>query len=338
MAAVIDDVELGRRVAAALERRGGLLADRDCEAMRLIHGAADGLPGLVVEQLGEVLIFQVHEQQGAWGEEQLRLVATQLMEACGSRCAYRKHFTRDRAVASHLDEHTRATPWLGEPAPEAFLVREDGRAWEVRPYDGVATGLFLDHRNHRRLVSEWCATASATGTPLRVLNLFAYTCTLSVCSAASGAAETVSVDLSKRYLEWGKRNFACNATSLEGAWFICSDVFDYFKRAERQERFFDLVLLDPPTFSRTRRPARTFVLAEQLDALVAGAVSRLTATGRLLLAVNHRGTTSAVLRDAVEGACREQGRSIVDVFEPAAAPGFEGDAAFAKSVVVRTAL
>ena len=207
-------------------------------------------------------------------------------------------------------------------------MTENDVCYLIRPHEDHAVGLFLEQRDNRSRVRRL-----ARGR--RVLNVFSYTCGFSVSAALGGAAETVSVDLSRRFLEWGKRNFAENGLTLERHTFFCSDVFDYYKRARRQGRLFDLLVLDPPTFSRARRPKRAFALHKDLDRLVAGAVELLNPRAYLLLSVNHRGTPYARLERAVAHAAGT--RPVTAVERPQLPPAFRGDEDYAKSILVQLA-
>src|SRR5712671_2443234 len=106
---------------------------------------------------------------------------------------------------------------------------------------GYSVGLFVDQRENRRFVRQ---TA-----PKRLLNCFAYTCSFSVAAASAGA-QTVNVDLSKKSLERGRRNFALNSLSTEGHKFIADDVRPVMRRLARRGEKFEMIILDPPTFSR----------------------------------------------------------------------------------------
>src|SRR5208282_2118674 len=110
--------------------------------------------------------------------------------------------------------------------------------------EGYSVGLFLDQRdNRRRLLHRHGAS--------EVLNAFAYTCGFSVCAAASGARVT-SLDLSKKYLDWGRRNFVLNQLDPARHDFIFGDAFAWFRRLAKKKRLFDIIILDPPTFSRSK--------------------------------------------------------------------------------------
>ena len=113
--------------------------------------------------------------------------------------------------------------------------------------DYIDTGLFLDHRNTRRMVGE-----SARGKDF--LNLFSYTGSFSVYAADGGARTTTTVDLSKNYLDWAKRNFEANELLNSKHVFIASDVIHYLRSAQEDKRKrYDLVVVDPPTFSNSKK-------------------------------------------------------------------------------------
>ncbi|NLX20063.1 MAG: class I SAM-dependent rRNA methyltransferase [Phycisphaerae bacterium] len=369
-----------RSVETAWSARAPLRASGVTDALRLINGEADGFPGLVIEQLGDVLIAQVHEQgslasrgptgklpvhraatirerrgklsngvapacppwwasrrcgSGATGDSEcyldetaIRQVAEEILRRTGARAVYRKFFVRDRGGLSRDTDtaHRDPQPWLGEPVEAERAITEHGLRYIVRPYAGFAVGLFLDHRDNRLRIRERAAGR-------RVLNAFSYTGAFSVAAAAGSAASVSSVDLSKRYLEWSRENFAANGLDQSGHWFFCSDIFEFYKRAERQGRRFDLVILDPPTFSRPSQGRRAFVLAERLDELVAGAVRLLDPGGEILLASNQRDLPLARLEESLLAAAGRRSCTILE--RPPLPADFAGDADYAKSVIVR---
>ena len=324
----------------ALARRSEMLAREDLTACRLFHGAADGLAGFVLERFGDVLVAQLHtartedesHRRPSGGMRQVaesvaKGLAGAFMSRLGARAVYRKLFVRDRArEGREVDAlHHDAKPWIGEPVESAVTIVENGLGFVVRPYDGFSVGLFLENRDNRRRVRELAAGR-------RVLNTFAYTCGFSVAAAAGGAVRTDSVDLHKRYLEWGRENFAANGIDLAENWFFASDTLDFYRRARRQGRRYDLIILDPPTFSRTRRPARTFVLEEQLEALCQGALELLDPGGILLVSINDRGISAERLEEAACGGASRRTRVLE---RPQLPPDFPGDPDYAKSILVQ---
>lgn len=318
---------LDSQLSSALARREALLSDPTLDAVRLFHGRADGLEGLVVEKWGDVLIVQLHEGLPGPAPEELRPHLQSWRERFGAKAVYLKHFVRDRG-ATHVEvrsSHCEATPWIGEPVEKEVAVREGDFTYLIRPYDGFSVGLFLEHRQNRRRIAELAAGR-------RMLNAFAYTCGFSVAAAKGGAAAVASVDLSKRYLEWGKRNFAANRLPTGAHRFYASDIFEFFKRARRQELRFDLVILDPPTFSRRRRPAKVFELRVELPRLVAETVERIDRGGSLFLATNDRRVGLENLEAAVRQASPH--RRLAVTARPALPPDFGGDPEYAKAILV----
>lgn len=299
---------LADRLATALDRRAALLADPELDVCRLVNGVADGLPGLVLERLGTVLIAQLHEGRMAFTQSQARELCTVAMNRTGSRTVYLKTFPRDRSgLRRDLEQaHRDSRPWIGEPTPEVLEVREAGARFLVRPYDGYGTGLFLDHRARR-------ITVRAHTAGRKVLNIFAYTCGFTVSAALGGAEGTLSVDVSKRYLEWGRQNLAANGLALDRHRFICSDVFEYYRRAKRQGHRFDLVILDPPTFGRAKHAGHAFTVTEDLDRLVSGAVPIINPSGRILLITNAHGLHRTYLERALTSAAQAARRRLTSV-------------------------
>ncbi len=321
---------LGETIRAALRSRNPLTTAGLTDALRLFHGRADGVDGLVIERLGPALVVQCLQGRLALPEHEVRAAVESLHLQLGTAAAYRKVFVPDRAAVP--DEIARELrdpqPWIGRPVEPEYAIFEHPLRFLVRPFDGFSTGLFLEHRDSRRRVRQLAGGR-------RVLNLFSYTCGFSVAAAAGGAAATASVDLSRKHLEWGKRNFEANGLALEGHRFYCCDVFDFFARARRRQLRFDLAVLDPPTFSRTRRPARTFSVERQLPDLLHGVIDLLEPAGTLLLATNCRRLGLPAMEAAIAAAAGSRG--IDDLEHLPLPPDFAGDPDYARMLLIRLA-
>lgn len=303
---------LGEHLQTALAARLPLLFDEKTDAFRLINGRADGVSGLLADLLGEVVVLQTLQGKFQGGAPALHDAAAWFHKTLGVRAVYHKMIPRSRSRPSDADRKglSDPTPISGEPVESEIVIREDGIRFIVRPYDGFATGFFVDHREKRRQLR-----ALARGK--RVLNTFAHTCGFSVAAAMGGASATASVDASRKSLEWGKRNFAANDISLTPHAFYCSDVFDYYKRAERQGHRYDLIILDPPTFARTGKKGKVFQVARDIKPLISGALKLLEPKGVVMLSVNQRGLTSRWLREQVAEAA---GPRRFKVHDPLPAP------------------
>jgi len=141
---------------------------------------------------------------------------------------------------------------------------------------GYSVGLFVDQRENRRFVRQ--------SKPKRVLNCFAYTCSFSVAAASVGA-QTVNVDLSKKSLERGRQNFVLNSLLTEGHQFIADDVRPVLGRLARRGQKFDIIILDPPTFSRTKG-GDAFHVEKDFEEIVVAALELIERDGRILLSTN----------------------------------------------------
>lgn len=315
-------------VDRALAVRASLLSDPALDAVRVFHGAGDGLDGLVVEKFGPVCIVQLHEEKLNLSVDEVRALAELFHRRLGVTATYRKAFLRDRArIPAHIAAlHTDPRPWIGEASEEEFAVRENGLRLLIRPYAGFSVGLFLEHRDNRRRVRE-----RASGR--RVLNVFSYTGGFSVAAAMGGAASVASVDVSRKYLEWSRRNFAASSLDTSPHRFYCSDVFEFYGRARRQGLRYDLIVLDPPTFSRRPGTRKVFEIERDLDRLVAGAVELLDPGGLIFLATNSRGLPAARLEESLIHALGPGRFAISD--RPVLPVDFAGDAGFSKSVWAR---
>lgn len=162
---------------------------------------------------------------------------------------------------------------------ERLVVEEGGLKFLVNFTDYLDTGLFLDHRPVRARIRELAAGR-------RFLNLFCYTGAATVCAAAGGAAATTSVDLSRTYLDWARRNLEVNGIRGDAHRLVQEDCLAWL--AEDDGERYDLVFLDPPTFSNSKRMARDFDVQRDHAALVQDALARLAPAGLLLFSTNFR--------------------------------------------------
>ncbi len=171
------------------------------------------------------------------------------------------------------------------------VVEEDGLLFEVNFTDYLDVGLFLDHRLVRRRIRE-----RAGGT--RFLNLFAYTCAATVHAAAGGASRTVSVDTSHTYLEWGKRNLALNGVGGPAHEIVRSDGLTFLRRGRDE---YDLMLIDPPSFSNSKSRESDFDVQRDHAELLRAALKRLAPGGGILFSANLRSfSLSDEVREAAE--------------------------------------
>jgi len=274
-------------VDARVALRSAIIESDQSDACRLIHGAADGRPGWRVDRLGAFLLSQAESDLDVAQRREL----DRLAEAVGAAGLYHKRLSRQ---VRHTAPDDACPQFLaGRPAPDRFTVMENGVRFELSFQEGYSVGLFLDQRdNRRRLLTGHVAAGfplchtpfRAPHSPFRVLNLFAYTCAFSVCAAQSGAQVT-SLDLSRKYLDWGRRNFELNRLDPAAHDFIYGDAFDWLARLAKKGRRFEAVLLDPPTFSQSKQSG-VFRVEKDCGKLVRAAAGVLEPGGILFASTN----------------------------------------------------
>jgi 23S rRNA (cytosine1962-C5)-methyltransferase len=321
------------------ELRRGLLELAQTNAFRLIHGASDGWAGWYVDRCGDYLLSQ--SEQTLANEQTGKIEG--LVQRFAVRGAYHKLLSRQVRKTSLAGASPRLV--LGAPAPERFEVLENGLKFELSFNEGYSVGLFLDQReNRRRLLTSHVAagfplfgTKNGGGAP-EVFNAFAYTCGFSVCAAKAGARVT-SLDLSRKYLDWGKRNFVLNQLDPASHDFIYGDVFDWLRRLAKKGRRFDVILLDPPTFSQSKSSG-TWRVQKDYPRLAVAAITLLEPGGVLFASSNAADWPPAefmgVLEEAL-GKCGRNADAIHYVPQPIDFPISRAEPGYLKTAWFRTA-
>jgi 23S rRNA (guanine2445-N2)-methyltransferase / 23S rRNA (guanine2069-N7)-methyltransferase len=163
-----------------------------------------------------------------------------------------------------------------------FQVREGRAVFEVDLASYLDTGLFLDHRPVRRLIAELAAGR-------RLLNLFCYTATATVQAALGGASASLSIDLSNAYLDWAYRNFVLNGIASERHRLLRADCLAWLRNAgDEHAGAFDLILLDPPTFSNSKKMTATLDVQRDHPGLIRASMELLAPGGTLVFSNNFR--------------------------------------------------
>jgi 23S rRNA (cytosine1962-C5)-methyltransferase len=166
------------------------------------------------------------------------------------------------------------------------------------------SGIFLDQRENRKEIR-------GISHGKKVLNLFSYTCGFSVCAALGGASEVVSVDTSPHSLEWGKKNFSLNQLQPERYEFFTADALFFLESCKKRARHFDIIVLDPPTFSRGKKGI--FKLREKLEELVFLSLACLEHQGILLLTFNDEELDLSTAAGEIEKAAKMAGVTYMEV-------------------------
>lgn len=190
--------------------------------------------------------------------------------------------TRDRLFFKFRRRQKGKAQYARLDRQEAFhAVREAGHRFLVNFTDYLDTGLFLDHRLVRARVGELAAGR-------RFLNLFAYTGTTTVYAAAGGAPETTTVDLSARYLDWARRNLELNGFAGSSHRLVVADCLEWIEEATRAPARYDLIYVDPPTFSNSKKMQSDWDVQRDHASLLRRAVKLLAPGGIILFSTNAR--------------------------------------------------
>ena len=246
-------------------------------AYRLVNAEGDGLPGLTVDRYGDFLMVQVY--CAGW-RPHLPLVTRALQELLTPSGIYEKsrpQKTRELEAVGDSKRYGRLL--IGKPAPQRLEVRENGLSFLVSLEQGLNTGLFLDQRRNRRDLM-----ARVAGK--RVLNLFAYTGAFSVAAAAAGAGQVTTVDVSSGYTDWAKTNFDINQLKPKRYEFLVGDCLSVLADLAVKKKEYEIVLMDPPSFSTTGKSR--FTTRGGTSDLVTAALPLLTDGGLLICSSNHQ--------------------------------------------------
>lgn len=294
--------EITARLVESAQRRFGVVAPKDTTALRLANADGDELPGVSVDLYGEHAVVSIYDELDEPG---LARVLEGTM-AAGVRGAYVKFRPKDasRLPDTRREDVAPAKPLAGETAPESFEIIERGVPFEVHLGDGLSTGIFLDQRDNRARIRELSQGA-------RVLNLFAYTGSFSVVAALGGARSTTTVDISRTVLAWAERNLERVGARAPHHVTVESDAASFLDRATRKSETWDLAVLDPPSFSTTKK--RTFSAESDYADLAARTLLVLAPGGRLLACTNHRGITMSRFRKMLHEASRLSGRQTAQI-------------------------
>jgi 23S rRNA (cytosine1962-C5)-methyltransferase len=285
------------RLDAAVRLRRDHADLGDSDTCRLVNGEGDGLPGLTVDRYGDYLMVQLYCAGWRPHLTSLTQALQELLSPCGIYEKTRPRNTRDLEAPGDTKKYGRLL--TGAAAPERLSVRENGLTFLVELERGLNTGLFLDQRDNRRDLMH-----RARGK--RVLNLFAYTGAFTVAAVAAGAELATNVDVSPTYTDWAKANFGANKLNPKRHEFIIGDCLEVLTDLARTGKPYDIILMDPPSFSTTTRGR--FTTRGGTSDLVAAALPLLSEGGLFIASSNHQKVDVAdylkeLRRGALQAAC-----------------------------------
>ena len=221
----------------------------DTSSCRVIFGEADFLPGLVVDKFSDVLVVQ----SLALGIDRLKGKILELLkeEMARDGVVIRGVYERSDAKVRRQEGMELVKGFIGEPFDTKVEICENGVKYLVDVEDGQKTGFFLDQKYNRLAIQRLCRDAE-------VLDCFTHTGSFALNAGIAGAKSVLGVDASELAVEQARENAALNGLS-ETVKFVCEDVFELLPRLEEQGKKFDVVILDPPAFTKSRNSVKNAV-------------------------------------------------------------------------------
>lgn len=243
---VIDDAFLEERVQAAWDYRKQVIDTGSC---RLIFGEADFLPGIVVDKFADVLVVESLALGIDKLKQQILDAVKRVLEKDG--ITVRGIYERSDAKVREQEGMERYKGFIGEPFNTRVEIVENGVKYIVDVEDGQKTGFFLDQKKNRAAMHSVCKGK-------RVLDCFTHTGSFALNAGIAGATEVIGVDASELGVEQARENARLNGLEDKVS-FVCADVFDFLPALEEKGEKFDVVILDPPAFTKSRNSIKNAV-------------------------------------------------------------------------------
>ena len=296
----IDQAFMERKFAAAISKRQSFFDDPSTTAFRVLNGEGDGFGGLTIDYYDGYYLL-------SWYSEGMYSFKDEVIAALENVVEFKGIYQKKRfdTKGQYIEDDDFVT---GERGEFPLIVKENGMNYAVYLNDGAMTGIFLDQRDVRRTIRDKYAKGKT------VLNTFSYTGAFSIAAALGGAVKTTSVDLAKRSSSKTIEQFSVNGIDYENQDILVMDVFNYFKYAKRKELKFDLVILDPPSFARSKK--YTFSTSKDYTSLMREAIAITEKNGVIVASTNSASFGMKKFKGFIDKAFKEEGKkySIVEEF------------------------
>jgi 23S rRNA (cytosine1962-C5)-methyltransferase len=287
---MIDSAYFKEKIETALKYREEFYCNEDTTAFRVFNGEGDGVGGLTIDYFDGFYLV-------TWYSLGIYELREDVLAALKSSVNYKGIYQKKRfdAKGQYLIDGDDFV--CGDRADAPVIVKENGVNLAIYLDDGPMVGVFLDQREVRKILRDKYAKEKT------VLNTFSYTGVFSVFAALGGAARTTSVDLAKRSLGKTEEQFSINGIDMAGQSIIVEDVFNYFKYAVRKGLLYDLVILDPPSFARSKKV--TFSAAKDYVKLLKEAIQITGSGGVIVASTNYANFGMTKFRDFIAKAFKE---------------------------------
>lgn len=286
----IDVTFFKKKITQAIEHRKKYIEDKETTAFRLFNGEGDGIGGLTIDFFDGYYLL-------TWYSIGIYELKALILEALKESLVYKGIYQKKRfdGKGKYIDD---ADDFItGERAPESIIVKENGVNFAIHLDDGAMVGIFLDQKEVRKTIRDKYAKGKT------LLNTFSYTGAFSIYGVLGGATKTTSVDLAKRSLPKTKEQFEVNNIDPQTQEIIVEDVFNYFKYAVRKKLLFDMVVLDPPSFARSKK--HTFSASKDYVNLLKEAIQITSKNGVIVASTNAANFSMMSFRDFIFRAFKE---------------------------------
>ncbi len=267
----IDKSFFQKKIKVAIEYRRELFHSKETTAFRLFNAEGDGIGGLTIDYFDGYYLI-------TWYSLGIYRFKEQILEALQSLVNYKGIYQKRRFDTKGQYLEGESDYICGSQAPEPLIVKESSVNFAIYLDDGAMVGVFLDQREVRKTIKELYSKGKS------VLNTFSYTGAFSVFAALGGATETTSVDLAKRALPKTKEQFTINNIDITKQKIIIADVFDNFKFAKKKGFSYDLVVVDPPSFARSKK--RVFSASKDYTKLLKEVIKITNKNGVIVASTN----------------------------------------------------
>ena len=278
------------KIKSAIKYREDFFSDESTTAFRVFNGEGDGVGGLTIDYFDGFYLV-------TWYSIGVYELKEEILEALKSVVEYKGIYQKKRfdSKGMYLDD---ADDFVcGERAEAPIIVKENGADFAIYLDDGPMVGVFLDQRDVRRTIRDKYAKGKT------LLNTFSYTGAFSVFAALGGSSKTTSVDLANRSRSKTTEQFRVNDIDVDKQDIIVEDVFNYFKYAVRKNLLFDMVVLDPPSFARSKK--HTFSASKEYVNLLKEAIQITKKDGVIVASTNSANFSMMTFRDFIFKAFKE---------------------------------
>jgi len=277
-----------KKIKAAIKYRESFYKNENTTAFRVFNGEGDSIGGLTIDYFDGFYLI-------TWYSIGIYTFKNDILDALKSTVEYKGIYQKKRfdVKGQYLDDTDDFI--CGKKAPEPLIVKENGANFAIYLDDGAMVGVFLDQRDVRKTIRDKYAKGKT------VLNTFSYTGAFSVFAALGGSTKTTSVDLANRSRAKTQEQFSIN--NIEAQDIIVEDVFNYFKYAVRKKLSFDMVVLDPPSFARSKK--HTFSASKDYVNLLKEAIQITNKGGIIVASTNASNFDMKKFKDFIAKAFKE---------------------------------